>query len=86
LVSDKLDDLRHFITARSELREVLFLALSVTFLFVHEISRKPLNGFATNSHGRRIGPSLGWVWRSRSISAARVCFQKHLCSSFVFFL
>jgi len=40
-------------TARSELRKVLFLALSVTFLFVHEISRKLLNGFAPNSHGKR---------------------------------
>ena len=43
------------ITARSELRKVLFLAPSVCgFLFVHEISRKPMNGFAPNSHGRRI--------------------------------
>jgi len=33
-------------TAHSELRKVLFLALSVTFLFVYEISREPLNGFA----------------------------------------
>jgi len=33
------------ITARSELRKVLFLALSATFLFVYEISREPLNGF-----------------------------------------
>ena len=37
-------------TAHSELRKVLFLALSVTFLFVYEISREPLNGFAPNSH------------------------------------
>jgi len=36
-------------TARGELRKVLFLALSVTFLFVREISREPLNGFAPNS-------------------------------------
>ena len=34
------------ITARSELRKVLLLALSVTFLFVSEISRELLNGFA----------------------------------------
>jgi len=33
-------------TSRGELRKVLFLALSVTFLFVCEISREPLNGFA----------------------------------------
>jgi len=42
-------------TARSELREVMFLALSVTFL-LYEISREPqpLNGFAPNSQGRRV--------------------------------
>jgi len=40
-------------TTRSELRKVMFLALSVTFLFVYEISQEPLNGFAPNSHGRR---------------------------------
>jgi len=39
------------LTACSQLRKVLFLALSVTFLFVHEISPEPLNGFAPNSHG-----------------------------------
>jgi len=27
---------------------------SVFFLFVYEISREPLNGFAPNSHGRRV--------------------------------
>ena len=42
------------VTARSELRKVLFLALSVTFLFAYEISRETLNGFASNSHRRRI--------------------------------
>jgi len=41
-------------TTRSELRKVPFLALSVTFLFVHEISREPRNGFAPNSQGRRV--------------------------------
>jgi len=30
------------------------LALSVTFLFVYEISRERLNGFATNSHRSRV--------------------------------
>ena len=45
---------RMLVTARSELRKVLFLAPSVCgFLFVYEISREPLNGFAPNSHGRR---------------------------------
>jgi len=44
------------ITARSELWKVLFLAPSVCgfFLFVYEISREPLNGFAPNSPGRRV--------------------------------
>jgi len=42
------------IKARSEVRKVLFLALSVTFLFVYEISREPPNGFAPNSQGRRV--------------------------------
>ena len=42
------------VTARSELRKVLFLALSVTFLFAYEISWETLNGFAPNSHRRRI--------------------------------
>jgi len=41
-----------FITARSELRKVLFLAKSMTFLFACEISREPPNGFAPNSQGR----------------------------------
>jgi len=41
-------------TAHSELREVLFLASSVCFLFVYEISRESLNRFAPNSHGRRV--------------------------------
>ena len=42
------------VTARSELRDVLFLALSVTFLFAYEISRESLNGFAPNSQERRV--------------------------------
>jgi len=41
-------------TARNELRKVLFLALSVIFLFVNEISLEPLNGFAPNSQGRHV--------------------------------
>ena len=44
-----------FITARSELRKVLFLAPPVCFfLFVYEIYWEPLNGFAPNSNGRRV--------------------------------
>jgi len=47
-----------FITGRSELRKILFfLALSVTFLFVYEMSRKQLNGFAPNSQGTCFIPS-----------------------------
>jgi len=49
------------IAARSKLRKVLFLAtvcdFFVLFLFVPQISREPLNGFAPNSHGRRVCPS-----------------------------
>ena len=41
------------VTARSELRKVVFGAVSLLFLFVYEISRESLNGFAPNSHGRR---------------------------------
>jgi len=40
-----------FFTVCSQLRKVLFLAVSVTFLFVHEISPEPLKGFAPNSQG-----------------------------------
>jgi len=41
-------------TAHSELRKVLFLAPSVCdVLFLHAISREPLNGFALK-HGRRV--------------------------------
>jgi len=43
------------VTARSELRKVLFLEPSVCgFFFVHEISREPLNGSVPNSHERRV--------------------------------
>ena len=34
--------------------KVLFLAPSVTFLFVPQISPEPLNGFVPNSHLRRV--------------------------------
>jgi len=48
-------------TGRSELRKVLLLTLSMTFLFVYEISREPLNGFAPNSQEGVFGPLLGRV-------------------------
>ena len=41
--------------ARSELRKVLFFwRRQSVFLFVYEISRELLNGYASNSHGRRV--------------------------------
>jgi len=43
-------------TTHSELHKVLFLVLSVTFLFVYELSLEPLNGYAPNSHERRLVP------------------------------
>jgi len=53
------------VTARSELRKVLFLAPSVCgVFFVYEISREPLNGFAPNSHGR-----LVWFLAGTSLKA-----------------
>ena len=42
------------ITACSGLHKVPILALSLTFLFVYEISHELLNGFAPNSHGRLV--------------------------------
>jgi len=41
-------------TTGSKLRKVLFLVLSVTFLFVDEIFLEPLNGFAPNSRGSHV--------------------------------
>jgi len=39
----------------------------IFFLFWYEIFRKPMKGFAPNSHGRRVWyTSLGRDWRSRS--------------------
>jgi len=51
---------RSFFTTHSELHKVLFLALSVTFLFVCEISPEPPNGFVPNSH-RRCVWCLAWT-------------------------
>ena len=48
-------------TARSELCKVLFLALSLTFLYVYDISGELLNGFAPYSQGRCVWPLLGRV-------------------------
>jgi len=59
----------NFFTARSELHMVLFLALSVTFLFVYEISMEALNGFASNSQGR--------VWSLARLPRSKVKGQGH---------
>jgi len=62
------------ITARSKLRNVLFLAVSVTFLiaflFVNQISRKRLNRFAPNTKERRI-------W-SLSLACVLSCLNKRI--------
>ena len=44
--------------------KILLLALSVTFLFVPQISREPLNGFAPNSQGTRV-----WSFAGMSLNA-----------------
>ena len=64
-------------TARSELREVMFLALSVTFL-LYEISREPqpLNGFAPNSQGRRV-----WSLARTSLKVKIVTGKEKIISS-----
>jgi len=41
----------------------------VTFLFVPQISREPLNGYAPNSQGRRVW-SLAWTSLNVKIKAA----------------
>jgi len=62
---NKPDINRYVITARSELRKVLFLAPSVCFLFVHEMSRDWTD--LRQIHTEDVfGPTLGRVWRSRS--------------------
>jgi len=76
-----------FYTARSEVCKVLFLALSVTFLFVYEISSEPVNGFAPNSPGRR-----AWSLARTSLNcqvqfrrpACGLCLEKNICALFVF--
>ena len=63
-----------FIT-RSELGKVLFLALSVTSVCVWNISRNCWTDLRQIHTEDVFGPSLGWVWRSKSISAAWVRFM-----------
>ena len=87
------------ITARSEMRKVLFLVASVcAFLFVCEISREPLNGFAPNPHGRHVwslartslkvkvkvrSPGSNTVFSALSAACVRFVFGKtSLASSF----
>jgi len=57
--------------ARSELRKVLFFVSSVCGFFLYAISREPLNGFAPNSHERRVWSLARRVWRSRSRSKVK---------------
>jgi len=66
---------------RSELWKVMFSepSCSLWFLFVCEISREPLNGFAPNSHGRHVS-SL--VWMSLKV---KVKGQGHLRQKTAFF-
>jgi len=45
--------MKFYFTARSKLVKFCFSA-ACDFLFVHQISREPLNGFTPNSHGRRV--------------------------------
>ena len=65
--------------------EVLFLALSVTFLFVYKISRESLNGFVPNLHGRRClvprSDEFEGQYQFRLL-ACGLCLEKHLCCSF----
>ena len=66
------------------MRKVLFLALSVTFLFVHEISWEPLNEFAPNSQGRRVwtlAPTILKVKVNFGGLRAVYVWKKHLCCS-----
>jgi len=60
-------------TTHSKLCKVLFLVLSVCEIFL-----ELLNGFAPNSLGRRVLPSLGRVWMSRSnVKVTRDKFPPH---------
>ena len=62
-------------TTRSVLRKVLFL----TFLFVYEISREPLNRFTPNSQGRRTvyGNSHGRIFGQGQKSNVKVTRDKN---------
>jgi len=57
------------VTARSELRKVLLFG-AVTFLFVYEISREPLNGFRPNSLEKRAW-SLAWSSMNAKVKGQR---------------
>jgi len=52
--------------------KVLFVATSVTFLFVPQISGKPLNGFAHNSQGRSV---LSLAWTSLDVNVKDQGYQ-----------
>jgi len=65
----------------------------VTFVFVYEISREPLNGFAPNSQGRRVWSlarmslnikvkGQGYHGQFQRPAGEGLCLEKHLCSNF----
>jgi len=55
-----------FFITRSELCKILFLALSVTFLFVYEMSTEHWTDLHQTHTEDVFGPLLGWVWISGS--------------------
>ena len=85
-----LDRVIFVFAACSELWKVLSLAPSVCRFFVYEMSLEPLNGFAPNSHRRRVW-SIAWtslkvkvtrnknsIFRPFRRPACSLCLVKHL--------
>jgi len=58
----------HIFAAHSELRKVLFRCCLWRFVFVCEIYREPMNGFAPNSQGRR-----AWSFPRTSLKVMLKC-------------
>jgi len=75
------------ITARSELRKVLFLALSVAFCLCMKYLGNRWTDLRQIHTEDVFGPSLGRVWRSRSFGGLRapgfMFGKKHFCSGFI---
>ena len=95
VLSSQEINLKIIIAALRELWKVLFLVPSVCgFLYVYELCQEPPNGFAPNSHGRRVWPraqtslKVGskikvtrdkkWHFRPYWWPASRLCLVKHL--------